>query len=266
MLRESSKQMIREALADLKQPVRLVLFVTDTRCDACPDAVELGRAIKAVSPKVALEIYDHTMDRDKSELYGIQRVPSFVVQAQDGKHIAFSGTLEGLSLLLLLEAISGAANPRAWFPDQIAGTLRLLHRPVNVQVFLENDCTLCRPVAETALGLALTSRMVVAELIVAEDFPELLAKHRIKILPFTRFGAKLFLEGHAVEAEFLEMLLQAEGQQDASGKRCAICAQPSPDVICENCKARIQSEAVTHKRKDEHLSQTGTIVKPRKNP
>ena len=266
MLRESSKQMIKESLADLRQPVRLMLFVSDRGCDACPDAAELGRAVKASSPKIALEVYDQTMDRDKSELYGVTRVPSFIVQAQDGRTAAFSGAIEGLSLVLLLDAIAGASNTRAWFPDQIAGTLKLLRNSVTVQVFLENDCTLCKPVAETAIGLSLTNRMVASELIVADDFPELLAKHRIKILPYTRFGSKLHLEGHATESEFLEMLLKAEGQQGESDKRCVICAQSSPDLICEGCKARIQSEAVTHKRRDEHVNQTGTVVKPRKNP
>jgi hypothetical protein len=253
-------------LTDLKHPVRLALFVSDVRCDACPAAVELGRAIKAASSKVALEIYDQAMDRDKSDQYGIERVPSFVVQAQDGRSLTFSGTVEGISLVLLLEAIVSAVNPHPWFGDRIAGTLGILRRPVSVQLFLENDCTLCRPVAETALGLALTSRMVGAELIVADDYPELLAKHGIRTLPFTRFGPKLSLEGHVGEPEFIEMLLRAEGQQDASARRCAICAQPSSDVVCESCKTRIQSEAVTHKRRDEHLSHTGTIVKPRKNP
>jgi hypothetical protein len=265
MVRESTQQMIRSSLADMKQPVRLVVFTKDRDCDACPGALELGSAIKAASPKIALEVYDQTMDRDKSELYRVTRVPTFVVQAPDGRCVSFSGSVEGISLALLLEAIAGAANPRAWFPG-IAGTLNQLRQEVHTQVFLENDCTLCKPVAEAAVGLALTNRSVIAEIIVADDFPELLAKHRIRILPYTRFGPKLFLEGHVMESEFLEMLLKAQGQQGGAEKRCAVCGQESPGVICETCKARIQSEAVKHKRRDEHLGQTGTIVKPRKNP
>lgn len=266
MLKEYAKQMIRESLADLKHPVRLVLFVSDVRCDSCPDAVELGRAIQAAAPKVSLEIFDQAMDRDKSEEYNIKRVPAFVVQATARRSVTFSGAMEGIALIMLLDAINGVANNRVWFPDRIASTLALLRQEVQVQVFLESDCPLCKPVAETAMGLALTSRMVNAELIAADDFPDLLARHRIKVLPFLLFGGSLSHHGHASESEFLEMLFHAQAQARGAEKRCVTCGQPSADMICESCKTRIQSEAITHKRRDEHLSQAGTVVKPRQNP
>jgi alkyl hydroperoxide reductase subunit AhpF len=266
MVRLSEQQMIRTSLADMKQPVRLVVFTRDRDCDECPGALELAQAIRTAAPKVAIETYDITMDRDKTEEYGVKRVPSFVVQSTTRRSVTFSGAVEGLSLVMLLDAIGGVANNRAWFPDRVSSTLALLRQEVNVQVFLENDCTLCKPVAEIAMGLALTNRMVSAELIVADDFPDLLAKHRIKVLPFIRFGEKLSLDGHVPESEFLEMLFQAQGQTGATEKRCVICGQPSPDMICDSCKAKIQAEAINHKRKDEHLSQAGTIVNPRKNP
>jgi alkyl hydroperoxide reductase subunit AhpF len=266
MLKENVKQLIRESLADLTHPVRLVLFVSDRLCDSCPDAVALGQAIKAAAPKVALETYDITMDRDKSVEYGITRAPSFVVQSTVRRSVTFSGAVEGVSLILLLDAINGVASNRSWFPDRIASTLTLLRHEVAVQVFLESDCTLCKPVAETAMALALTNRMVNTELIVADEFPDLLQKYRIKVLPFILFGGKLSHQGHASESEFLELLFRAQAQAGSAEKRCVTCGQPSPEMICESCKARIQSEAVMHKRRDEHLSQTGTIVNPRKNP
>ncbi len=260
MLKDSMLKVIRDSLTGLRNPVRLVVFTSDTGCDACPDAVATARAIKAAAPKIALEIYDLTMDRDKTEEYGIKRVPSFVVQSTVRRSVTFSGAVEGIPLLLLLDAINGVAGNRAWFPDRIASTLTLLRQEVDVQVFLESDCTLCRPVAETAMGLALTNRMVNTELIAADDSPELLAKHRIKVLPFILFGGSLKHEGHASESEFLEMLFQAQAKSRASEKRCVICAQPSPDMICNSCKAKIQAEAVDHKHKDELLHEKGTVV------
>lgn len=260
MLKESSQQIIRESLGQLKQPVRLVLFTSDRNCDSCPDALATAQAIKAAAPKIALETYDITMDRDKSEEYGVKRVPSFVVQSTVRRSVTFSGAVEGISLIMLLDALTGVAGNRIWFPDRIASTLTLLRHEVHVQVFLESDCSLCKPVAETAMGLALTNRMVNAELIAADDFPDLLAKYRIKVLPFILFGGKLSHQGHASESEFLEMLFQAQAQAGSAEKRCVTCGQPSPDMICNSCKTKIQAEAVNHKHKEEHTHERGTIV------
>ena len=263
MLKESTYQIIRDSLGPLKQLVRVVLFTSDSGCDLCPDALETARALKAASAKVALESYDLTMDRDKSEEYGVKRVPTFVVQAHDGRAVRFSGTLEGVSLLLLLDAVHSIASGRAWFPEKIGGTLKLLGQKVPVLVLLENDCTLCKPVAETAVGLALSSKMVAAEIVVPDDYPQLLSQHKVKILPFTIFGPRLTLEGHASESEFLEMLFKAEGQKAAGlDSRCVVCGQPSPAMICDSCKTKIQAEAVDHKRKDEKFAGRGSDTGP----
>lgn len=260
MLKENMHQIIRDSLANIVQPVRLVVMTGEKGCDICPETAEIARAIKAAAPKVGLEIYDFTMDRDKSEEYGITRVPSCVVEAQDGRTVMFSGSLEGISLILLLDVIASIAAGRAWFSDGIGDTLKLLTNEVPVRVLLENDCSLCRPVAETAIGLALANRLVSTEIIVADDYPEFLAKHKIKILPYTLFGPKLHLEGHVPEGTFLEMIFKAEGEKGTSDKHCIVCGHASPDLICEGCKTRIQAEAVNHKRKDERLHDTGTIV------
>lgn len=259
MIKESTRQIIHDSLEQLKQPVRVVLFTSDADSDLSPDALLTARAMKAASPKIVVENYDITMDRDKSEEYGVKRVPTFVVQAQDGRFIKFSGALEGMSLLLLLDAVKSVATGQAWFPDRIGSTLKLLDQKVPVQVLLENDCTLCKPVADTAVGLGLTNRHVSTEIIVADDYPELLAKHKVKILPFTLFGPRLSLEGHVNESEFLEMLFKAEGQKAAGlDSRCIVCGQASPDMICNSCKTKIQAEAVDHKRKDERVSERGS--------
>ena len=261
MIKESSLQIVRESLSGLKQPVRLVLFTKDTGCDSCSDAVAMAQAIKGAAPRVALEVYDLIMDRDKADEYGVQRAPSFVVQASDRRVVAFSGPLEGFSLILLLEAISGIASGRAWFPEKVVDTLKLLEKSVRVQVILEDDCALCKPVAETAVALALTNRLVTTEIIIADEFPELLSKHKVKILPFTIFGQRLHLEGHVTESMFLEMLFQAEGERRAGmDRRCVVCGSPSSDSICTSCKSKIQAEAVNHKHRDEQMHERGTVV------
>ena len=154
---------------------------------------------------------------------------------------------------ILLETILSAAEAKIWFPEKIRGTLSHLEKDVNIQVFVESDCNQCRPVAETAIGLAFESDLISSDVIIASDYPELIRKHSIKTLPKTIFGANLHMDGHVTESQFLEMIFQAEGVQTGTDRRCLICGQASPDIICTTCKTKIQAEAIDHKRKGERI-------------
>lgn len=239
------------ALAHMKNPVRMVLFTSDVGCEACPGVRKLARAIKTHSPKIALEEYDLVMDRDKTVQYGIRMVPAIVVQGEEGYTATFYGLIEDVFLGVLLDSILAISGKKEWFQEEIRNTLKLLARDVKIQVYVESDCPQCRPVAETAIGLALESKLIYTDIIIASDFPELIRKYEIKTLPKTIFGENLHMDGHVTESVFLEMIFKAEGLQPSQGRRCLTCGKPSSDLICMECKTRIQAEAVDHKRKTE---------------
>jgi len=251
MISERSLSIIKQSSGQLKRPVRLVVFTTDTGCPACPDARDLAKTIRSHMNKIALESYDMVMDRDKTELYGIRQVPAMVVQGGEGETVTFCGSIEDVFLEILMESIRAVADTKVWFQDEVRRTLKHLVNDVKIRVFVETDCRLCRPVAETAIGLAMESRLINTEIIVASDFPELIKKHRVTTLPTTIFGENLFMEGHVTEGEFLEMIFQAEGIKPAPDRRCLVCGNATPDVICEQCKTRIRAEALDHKLKTE---------------
>lgn len=258
MIDENLLDIMRRDLEHMKNPVRLIVFTRDIGCETCPDTVGLGRAIKARSPKIALEVYDHVMDRDKSEQYNVQNVPAIVVQGGDGRLVRFYGLMESVFLRVLLDTILAVSEGKVWFPEDVRRTLSHLEREVPVQVFVESDCRHCRPVAETAIGLAFESGLLSVDIVIASGFPKLIQKYAIKTLPKTVFGANLHVDGHVAESEFLEMIFQAEGVQTGPERRCLVCGSPSPDTICGSCKNRIQAEAIEHKRKGERLRQADT--------
>lgn len=254
-MNEGAVQMIVQSLGTLKKPVRLILFVNDVACETCPEAKRAAQAIKKNAPLVALKIYDQVMDRDKTQLYDIKRVPAMVVQDNDGHTVTFYGLVEDVFFSILVEALQAASEGRAWFPADIRSTLRHLARTVRIQVFVETDCPLCRPVAQTAIGLALESTLVGTDIIIASDYPELIRKYSIKTLPKTVFGENLHMDGHVTESEFLKMIFQAEGLQPGKDRRCLVCSNPSDDIICMSCKSRIQAESLNHKIREERSSQ-----------
>lgn len=251
MISERSLEIIKTSTSRLDKPVRLVLFTSDTGCSACPEMTGLARAIKAYFDKIALESYDLVMDRDKSQQYGIERVPAIVLQGGEGETTTFYGLIEDVFLKILVDTIQSLSNTKVWFPEDVRRVLKHLDHDVRIRVFVESDCPLCRPVAETAIGLALESRYISAEIIVADNYPELIKKHKIKKLPMTIFGENLKMEGHVTESEFLEMIFDAEGIDPGRDHRCLVCSKLSPDIICANCETRIQAEAIDHKTRTE---------------
>ncbi len=255
MMNENTIQTVMQSAGTLKKPVRLILFVNAVGCESCPDAIQTAQTIKKMAPLVALEIYDQVMDRDKTQLYGITRVPAMVVQDNEGHTVTFYGLHEDVFFSILIETLLAASEARTWFPVDIRSTLRHLAKTVLLQVFVETDCPQCRPVAQTAIGLALESTLVSTEIIIASDYPELIKKYSIKTLPKTIFGGNLHMDGHVTEGEFLEMLFQAEGLQPGQDRRCLVCSNPSEDIICTNCKSRIKAETLNHKMREERARQ-----------
>lgn len=255
MVDETSLKIIRLSAGQLDKPVRLIVFTKDSACSVCGPAVELARAVKAHMGRIALESYDLVMDKDKTEQYGIQRVPALVVQGGDGQTVTFYGLTQNTLLEVLLNTIHAVSTARVWFPEGVRQSLQRLNGGVKIRVFVKNNCLDCKAVAETAIGMALENHRINTSLILVEDFPELAKKYNITVLPKTIFGETLQADGNLRESEFLEKVFQAEGARSGPDSRCLVCGTSSSDMICVACKTRIQAEALDHKLKVEKQKQ-----------
>lgn len=50
-------------------------------------------------------------------------------------------------------------------------------------------------------------------------------------------------------------------ESEVKKKYCSVCGDPSPDIICERCKAKIQGEAAHKKQQIEREAKTDTSRK-----
>jgi|SRR5208283_978963 len=248
-------RIIQSNNAKLTKPVRLVVFTRDADCKACQSVIELSRTIKVQMSKIVLETYDMVMDKDKTEQYSIQRAPALVVQGGEGQTITFYGLAEKLILEVLLNTIEAISTSKAWLTEDLKRSLQRLGNDVMIRVFVANHCMLCKTVAEVAIGLALESDHINTAVIMADDFPELKTKYNITTLPMTVFGDGLLVDGNVSEIEFIQNIFKVEGVKPGLDKRCLSCGSVSIDIVCSNCKIRIQAEALEHKLKIEKQKQ-----------
>jgi len=256
MLSDQSISAVERAAGPLNNPVRLILFTSDVGCMTCDDMQELGQLIKRNMDKVALEIYDVVMDRDKSQLYGVRHVPTLVIEGRHGSYVAIQGLVKGVWLQLVLETIQAVSKGKRWFPDDVVHALSHLSTDVTIRAFVEEECGQCVQTAKTCMGLALENALIRTDVVIAAYFPELKQKLHVMALPEIVLGNNLRLEGHAAGSEIIETLFQAEGIKPGPDKRCLICGQSAEDLICTNCKTKVQAEAFEHKlrsqRTDHH--------------
>ncbi len=257
MQNHNEKSYLDSHFALLQDHVKIILFTSDRGCPLCPPAAALVQEFRSRSAKIAVESYDITMDRDKSEQYGVKRAPCIVVQGRNMRLFKIYGLPEHVFLDVLIDGIAGISCGRVWFPREVSAPLRMLSSTVSIQVFVENSCSRCKPVAETAIGLALESDYIITDIVIGAQFPALMKKYGIDELPKTVFGENLHLDGHVSESAFLEMIFKAEGLKPGLGKRCLVCGSESPDTICAACKTRIQAEAVDHKLRSEKTGKSG---------
>ena len=66
---------------ELKEQVNLKLFSQAIGCETCQVAEELLKELADVNPeKIKLEVYSPLIDREISQKYGIDRVPTIVIE------------------------------------------------------------------------------------------------------------------------------------------------------------------------------------------
>ncbi len=248
MLDEEILHLIQASSAKLVKPVKLIVFTKNASPAACPDVLALARAVKADRETIGVEAYDLVMDRDQTELYGIQRVPALVVLGVTGRSVVLYGSAGKIFLKILLDTVQHVSEEKALLPDSIRHSLKRLTGHVQIHMFVNQDNFLCRSIAEMAVGFALENGHIRTSIVNADDFSELVRKYDIDEFPTTIFGKNLRVRGSITEADFLEKLFLAEGAESEPDRKCSACGKASPDVICSHCKIRIQAEALDHKR------------------
>jgi glutaredoxin-like protein len=144
-------------------------------------------------------------------------VPAIVVT--DGTHsrARFYGTPSGYEFSSLLTAIVDMGMEKPPVEEATAEFLEGLEEDLDVKVFVTPSCPYCPRAAVLGLRLAMASPRVSAEVIEANEFPELSARYSVQGVPRTVINDRLYAEGALPEASFVKALaegLRTDGEVD----------------------------------------------------
>lgn len=144
LLNENVQKQVRQALADLTDPVKLVVFTQGEggaiECTMCTETRQLADEVAALSDKIHIEILDFVKDEKTAESLQVDKIPAIAV-ISDGPQpkdygIRLYGIPSGYEFGTLIEDIRMVSRKKSDLSPKTVQELKKLDKPVHIQVLV----------------------------------------------------------------------------------------------------------------------------------
>jgi glutaredoxin-like protein len=209
LLKEKDRQYLQDEFAKLTEPVRLILFTQEFECASCRDTHTLLEETAALSEKIELITYDLVQDKEKTIAYGVERVPAVIVEGERDYGIRFLGIPSGYEFSSLIEDIIDVGTGKTSLSDATKERLSQLEKPVHILVFVTPSCPYCPKAVRTAHMMAMESEKVTADMVMANEFPDLANRYGVMAVPKVVLNGKTSFEGAIPEEDYISFVTRA---------------------------------------------------------
>jgi glutaredoxin-like protein len=209
LLSQEIAEHVKQELADLAGPVRMVVFTQEVECEFCAETRQLVEEIAQLSDKLTAEVYDFVADKEKAEELGVDKIPAIAIIGQEDYRVRFYGIPSGYEFASLLHAIRTVAAGKPELSEETLKALAEMTVPVHMQVFVTPTCPYCPTSVVLAHQMAIASPLVRADMVEAMEFPQLAIKYQVMGVPRTVINETTYIEGAAPEPMVLEKLQEA---------------------------------------------------------
>ena len=208
------KKEVEKYFKDLTGEVNLTVFSRNSAivvpgydCPACKDNETLIQEIAALSDKLNFAMYDYLKDKHKVEEYHIDKIPVTLVHGETDPGIRFFGIPSGHEFSALLHAIMIVSTGDHGLSRETTEMLSNVTDPVHIQVFVTPSCPYCAPVVKVAHSMTIDNPHITADMINANDFPELAQRYNVFTVPKIVINEHSQIEGALNETAFAEKLV-----------------------------------------------------------
>jgi alkyl hydroperoxide reductase subunit AhpF len=136
ILSPSDAARVREMLADLPNPVRLVFFTQTLNCETCEPTKQILGEVADLSDQVTVEEHNLLLEQALAAGYGIDRAPAIAVVGARDHGIRFLGIPSGYEFMSLLDAIKVASAGDSGLNEASRAMLAGLESPLALEVFV----------------------------------------------------------------------------------------------------------------------------------
>ncbi len=230
LLSDDETDRLRDLLADeLPADVRLIHFTQhgqagarsaaadeptddDGSCTSCADAEELLAELAATNDHLALEVHDVAAEPALAEEFAIERVPATLIAGPGAQGtLRVFGLPSGYEFATLLEDLIDVSAENDDLGAEAHEALEGLSSEVHLQVFVTPTCPRCPSAARTAHRLAMASPRVTADVIVANDFPDMAERYDVTAVPKVVIDDERGFVGALPEDEFVAAVFESTG-------------------------------------------------------
>lgn len=214
MLDEGIKSQIREVFVELKHPVDIMFFGSETEnCEYCKDTLELLKDVVAISDKLSLQSFNLEESPEIAQKYQVDKAPGIVLlYGGDSTNlgIRFAGIPAGHEFTSLINDIVFVSQRESGLAPETREALSQLDQNVLLQVFVTPSCPYCPRAVILAHQLAMESPFIQAEMVEAMEFAELSDRFNVSGVPHTIINSgKGEVVGAVPESHLIKEILQA---------------------------------------------------------
>jgi len=136
ILSPSDAGRVREMLADLPNPVRLVFFTQTLNCETCEPTKQILGEVAGLSGQITVEEHNFLLEQDAAAGYGIDRVPAIAVVGAQDYGVRFLGIPSGYEFMSLIDAIKLVSAGDSGLGEASRALLAGVESPLALQVFV----------------------------------------------------------------------------------------------------------------------------------
>ena len=136
LLDANTQQQVSAELADVKNPVQLVVFTQTFECQYCAETRQLCEEIAGLSDQISVQVYNFVTDKDKADAYGIDKIPAIAVTGAKDYGVRFFGIPSGYEFMSLLDSVKTVSSGEVELMPETLAFLEDLEEPLHIQVFI----------------------------------------------------------------------------------------------------------------------------------
>ncbi|MFI5449974.1 MAG: thioredoxin family protein [Candidatus Bathyarchaeia archaeon] len=207
ILSEEQRSRLRSELAqNLTNPVMLTVFTQEFECNYCKETRELTQELASLNDKIRVQVFDFVKNKERTSEYGIDKVPAIVIEGTRKTQAKFYGVPAGYEFSTLLKDIVQASKDENELSPATRKTLSAIRVPVHIQVFVTPTCPYCPGMVSLAHQFAMENDNIKADMIEANEFPQLAIKYNVMGVPKTVINESIELLGMQPEEEFVRQI------------------------------------------------------------
>jgi glutaredoxin-like protein len=209
LISEQHKKHVRQELASLQNPVRILVFTQEMECQFCREARSLAEEIAELSDKISVEVYDFMKDARKAEEHRIDKVPALALIGKRDYGIRYYGIPAGYEFGTFLKDLRIVSKGATDISEKSRTKLASVSSPVHIQVFVTPTCPYCPMAVSLAHQFAVESPQVRADMIDVTEFPYLGQKYAVTGVPKVVINERVEFTGLLPEDQFLQHIIVA---------------------------------------------------------